>query len=348
MKTIKVKLAGKFNHTYSIHIGENLGEKIADYLLGNSLGNKYAIITDTKVKNLYGNTLLKFLRKKGVNTELLAFAEGEKNKNLGSLEKLANEMIAKGFDRKDAIIALGGGVVGDLGGLLASIYMRGIPYLQIPTTLMAMVDSSVGGKTAIDLQSGKNLLGTFAQPKAVFIDTKYLKTLPLSQIRNGLAEVIKYGVIKDEKLFKLIEQNLNKILELEPDILYKIITRSVSIKAKIVEKDEKESGERMILNYGHTFGHALEKLSNFKLLHGYAISIGMTLDNNIAQEKGLLTAADAERIKKLISKAGLPTTTMNKPTMKEIMSDKKRQGDYLFLILPNKIGKVIIQKEKCQ
>lgn len=347
MSIVTIKLKSVTDNTYKIFIQKDCIAELIKFLKKNKLGGKYAIITDSKVKKLYGITLLKFLKKNGLNSDIFSFSEGEKSKNLQTVENLANTMIEKKFDRKDAIIALGGGVVGDLAGFLASIYMRGIPYIQVPTTLMAMVDSSVGGKTGVDLKTGKNLIGTFTQPKAVFIDSKYLASLPIKQIRCGLAEVIKYGVIKDATLFKFIEQNLEKILKLEEKTLNQIIKRSVEIKAEVVEKDEKESGYRMILNYGHTFGHALEKRSGYKLLHGYAISIGMVLANEMAVAKKLLPKTIAERIKKLFKKAGLPTSTMKKLTLKDLQSDKKRQGAYINLILPKKIGQVIIHKEKC-
>lgn len=233
-----------------------------------------------------------------MQAEIITFEEGEKSKRLSVVESLAEKMVEKEFTRKDAIIALGGGVVGDIAGFLASIYFRGIPYIQIPTTLLAMVDSSIGGKTGVDMECGKNLIGTTTQPIAVFIDTNYLKTLPVKQIRNGLAEIIKYGIIADQKLFKFIEQNLNKIFAHEEKAINYIIKRSVEIKVKIIEEDEKEKGKRMLLNYGHTYGHALERLSGYTLLHGYAISIGMVIINDIAIKKKLLKKAEAERIKK--------------------------------------------------
>lgn len=345
MKKIPVKLKKSENHSYEIFIEKNLGNKLPEILKKLKLGNKYAIITDSKVEKLYGRALQNFLNKQGIPAQLFSFSQGEKEKNLITLEKLSNKMIAAGFDRSDAIIALGGGVVGDLAGFLASIYMRGIPYLQIPTTLLAMVDSSVGGKTGIDLKSGKNLLGTFTQPKAVFIDINYLKTLPQNQIRNGLAEIIKYGIIKDATLFRFIEKNLEKIFSLDEKTLNYLIEKSVKIKSEIVQKDEKENNERMILNYGHTYGHAIEKLSGYKLLHGYAISIGMVIVNKIAIEKGILSPKIADKIKNLLKKAGLPITTLKKPSLKDLLSDKKKKDNYLNFILPTQIGKVIIHKE---
>lgn len=347
MPTIQVKLEGKRDDSYKIFIRKGIALAIPKELKKLKLGNKYAIITDSKVKKLYGNGLLRALKKNGINGDIFDFPFGEKSKSIYTVEQLAEKMIKHGFDRQDAIIALGGGVVGDMAGFLASVYMRGIPYLQIPTTLLAMVDSSVGGKTGVDLKAGKNLLGTFNQPKVVFVDQNYLKTLPLKQIKNGLAEVIKYAIIKDKTLFNFIEQNLNKILELEENAIEKIINKSIKIKAKIVAKDEKENNLRMVLNYGHTFGHLIEKESGYRLLHGYAISIGMVLANKLAVEKKLLEKKEADKIRNLLSNAGLPIITMKKPNLKALTSDKKKTGNYINFILPRKIGAVVIHKEKC-
>ncbi|MFA5947863.1 MAG: 3-dehydroquinate synthase [Candidatus Gracilibacteria bacterium] len=346
MEEIKITLDKKINDSYTILIKQNVSSMVIDFLKTKKLGNKYAIITDSTVVKLYGFALKKFLKNNEINCEIFSFEKGEEAKKLQTIENLAKEMIEKKFDRKDAIIALGGGVCGDLAGFLASIYMRGIPFIQIPTTLLAMVDASIGGKTGVNLTSGKNLIGTFYQPKAVFIDINYLKTLSLSHIRNGLAEIIKCGVIKDKILFETIEKNLNKILKLEPNILNEIIKKSVKIKTEIVEKDEKEKDLRKILNYGHSFGHIIEKQSAYKLLHGYAISIGMIIANKIAVDKKLLKEEIAERIKNLIKNAGLPITTIKTPTIKDLVTDKKKQGNYIDLIFPTTIGKVVIRKEK--
>lgn len=344
---LKVKLKSANDHSYKIIVQGGLRHNLATKLKSLKLGQKYAIITDSKVEKLYGRSLLQQLRKDGFEVDLFSFPAGEKAKTLNTVEKLAEQMIDNNFGRKDAIIALGGGVVGDLAGFLANIFMRGIPYIQIPTTLLAMVDSSVGGKTGVDLSGGKNLIGTFNQPQAVIVDPEYLKTLPINQIRNGLAEVIKYGIIQDSSLFKLIEQNCTRILRLDQKLITELIVQSVTIKSKIVEEDEKESNKRMILNYGHTYGHALEKLSNYTLLHGYAISIGMILANQLAVEKKLLSPASAERIKKLLKRVGLPITTMKKPNIKDLLSDKKRQGKMINFILPTKIGQVKIYPLPC-
>lgn len=346
MPTIQTNLKKTVDGSYKIFIEKGIIEKLPEYLDVFSLGQKYAIITDSGTKKIHGEKLLKIFKKTGISATIFSFKAGEKSKSLKTLEHLAEKMIAKNFTRKDVVIALGGGVVGDIAAFLASVFLRGIPCIQIPTTLLAMVDSAIGGKNGVDMNCGKNLLGTIVQPKAVFIDINFLKTLPENQIRNGLGEIIKYGVIKDPELFKFIEQNLKKIFSLDEKTINYIIEKSVSIKVKVVENDELECKDRMILNYGHTYGHALEKLSNYKLLHGYAISIGMVMANEMAIKKGLLSKHDAERIKKLFIKVGLPVHTMKKPTIKDLLSDKKRTGDFINFVLPKKIGEMVIYKEK--
>lgn len=346
MNIISAKHKKIVDDSYKIFIKKGIIHDLPKQLKSLDIGQKYAIISDDKTLKIHGNTIAKFLNKNGIKTEIFSFEAGEKSKTLSTMEDLADEMISKGFNRKDAIISLGGGVVGDIAGFLASIFLRGIPFIQIPTTLLAMVDSAIGGKTGVDLKAGKNLIGTITQPKAVFVDINFLKTLPENQIRNGLGEVIKYGIIKDEKFFNYLEKNLAKIFALDEKVLIYIIEKSIAIKVNVVENDEKEAKNRMILNYGHTYGHALEKMSGYKLLHGYAISIGMIIANEMAIEKGLLKQNDADRIKSLFVKAGLPVYTMKKPTIKDLMTDKKSDGKSINFILPTKIGEVIIYNQK--
>jgi len=347
MPKIKVKISRRPRDKYTIFIKENAVDALPDFLKENLSATKYAVLTDSKTKKIYGDALLKFLKKNKINAELISFDQGEKSKTLKTIQTLAEEMIAKNFDRDCGLIVLGGGVCGDIGGFLSSIFMRGIPYIQIPTTLLAMVDSSIGGKTGVDLECGKNLIGTTTQPKAVFVDINYLKTLPQNQIINGLAEIIKYGIIKDKKLFKYIEKNLDNILNKEVSALEYIIERSIETKVKIIEKDERElNDERILLNYGHTFGHALEKISNYTLLHGFAISIGMVMINRIAVERKIMREEEANQIKTLLQRAGLPITSMKKPEAKDLLSDKKRSGDYINFVFAKKIGKAIAHKEK--
>lgn len=322
---ISVKLK---NSRYEIIIENGLFEKIPQLL---KYGNRYAIITDSKVGKLYGK---KLAQKLGGKTALITFPEGERSKNLITVEEICREMLQNKFDRHDCVIALGGGVTGDIAGFAASIYMRGIPYVQIPTSLVAMVDSSIGGKTGVDMREGKNLIGTFYQPKAVYIDPKLLSTLPKRHLVNGMAEVVKYGCIMSKSLFKYVAKNHKRILDFDHKALNKIIVQSCKIKRKIVEKDEREKGLRMILNFGHTIGHALEKLTNFNLLHGEAVAIGMV---QMCKDK---------RLKDLLVKLGLPIKIPKEFTKKHIREtikkDKKKIGRKIQKILVEKIGKAHI------
>ncbi len=347
MPVIKLPIKRPPKISYDIIIEKGCIKTLPAYLKKEKPGKKYAIITDNTVRKLFGNGLKKMLNKAGIQAELFDMKSGEKSKNLKTVEKLAQEMVEKGFSRHDAVIALGGGVVGDTAGFLASIFMRGVPVIHIPTTLLGMVDSAIGGKTGVDLSSGKNLIGSIYQPKAIFIDYNYIKNLPPKQLKNGLAEIIKYGVIMDKSLFKFIERNIEGILNNEEKLMTHLIEKSVRCKVKVVKRDEKEHGIRIILNYGHTYGHAIEKRSGYKTLHGYAISVGMVIANQIAVKKKVLKKKTAERIKNLLKQAGLPVATLHYPDKKDIASDKKREGNYIKMVIPEKIGKVIIHKEKC-
>lgn len=346
MKKTKVRLKEKVNNSYEIIIERGSLKNLDVIIKKFGLGKNFAIITDDNLEKIYGRSLKKHLQKKGLTVGMFSFKKGEKSKSLKTVEEIADKMVVSGVSRDYVVIALGGGVTGDLAGFIASVFMRGIPFIQIPTSLLAMVDSSVGGKTGVDLSSGKNLIGTFNQPKLVIIDPDLLKGLPKNQIESGMAEVIKYGIIKDESFFTYIEKNLEEIMKLKQPFIDHVIYKSVQIKKKVVQNDEKEKNNRMILNYGHTYGHALEKLSNYRLLHGYAISIGMNMINKIAVNKGILKKEEAERIRNLLKKTGLPTTTMLKVKKEDLLSDKKRKGDLLYLVLAKKIGKCILYPEK--
>jgi 3-dehydroquinate synthase len=257
----------------------------------NFKANKFAIITDSKVKKLHATKFYKKLKSKGVNCEIFSFKEGEKSKNRKVKASIEDEMFKKKFGRDSCVIAFGGGVVGDLAGFIAATYMRGIPVIQVPTTTISVVDSSYGGKTAIDIPAGKNLIGSFHQPQAVFVDLKYLETLDDRNYFSGLVETVKHGLINDKKLFDDFYKNMDKIIDRKNKkynpLMNNILFRSIKVKQKVVSKDEKENNLRQILNYGHTIGHAVEKLSNFKLLHGEAISIGIVCEGYIAYMIGI-------------------------------------------------------------
>jgi 3-dehydroquinate synthase len=251
-------------------------------------------------------------------------------------------LIKLGADRKSALLALGGGVVGDVTGFIASTFMRSIPYIQIPTTLVAQVDSSIGGKTAIDLPEGKNLLGTFYQPKGVFIDVKFLDTLPEEELSSGLAEAIKYGVIDSVEVFNFLERNIDAIKERDRDLLEEMIGNACRIKKGIVEIDEKEMGMRRVLNFGHTIGHAIEAESNFTISHGAAVSIGMVAAVRISEIMHGFPKRDGERIERLLESAGLscriPQTITTDGIMARLRADKKKEGDRINFVLLKKMG----------
>ncbi len=306
-------------------------------------------ISDDRVASLHGDILVESLRSAGLHVEQLTFPHGEASKHLQTVAALASRLAALGADRKDALIALGGGVVGDIVGFLAAIYMRGIPFVQVPTTLLSQVDSSVGGKTGVDIPEGKNLLGVFYQPKAVFIDSEVLKSLPYAELLNGLAEVIKYGVIYDADFFGRLERQRDDILAMDLTVLEEIVARSCEIKAEVVAADEKESDLRRILNFGHTIGHAVEGASGYTLAHGMAVAIGMAAVVRLAVSKGILAEAEAERVLKLIENYGMsvdiPSELDRQKIRRYLKTDKKAVGGRPFFVLPTAIGTVIITDE---
>lgn len=337
---------GLGSRSYPILIQPGLLENVGADLAARNIGKRYGVISDDHVASLYGEILLQSLTSAGLDGELIVFPRGESSKNLQTIAMLASELAGRGFDRSDALIALGGGVTGDLTGFLASVYMRGIPFLQVPTTLLAQVDSSVGGKTGVDIPEGKNLVGTFYQPQAVYIDPDVLKTLPMEEILGGLAEVIKYGVIQDRNFFDFLSRERESILAVENDVIIPMIVRCCEIKAHVVEEDEREGGLRRILNYGHTIGHAVEAASDFSLLHGLAIAIGMRAAADLAVLGGYLAGEEAVRLRKLLEDYGLPTVippNLDRNAIKRFLqTDKKTTGGRVFFVLPETIGRVIV------
>lgn len=336
MVGVKVNLGIK---SYPIEIGKDILLQTDFKKFGTG---KYAIITDSNVRKLYGEDLLNLLKKQGLDAKLLDFPAGEKSKIPETAIYFGRELAKNNFDRNSIIIALGGGVTGDLAGFVASFYKRGIEYIQAPTTLLAMTDSSVGGKTGVDIPEGKNIVGYFHQPKAVITDIDTLKTLPQREIKNGFAEIIKYAVIRDEELFEFLEENC---LSLKLEGYEKIIRRACEIKAEIVEKDEREKELRKILNYGHTIGHAIETAENYKISHGEAVGLGMVYEGMISVKLGLLSEKEIKRQNQLIKSFGLSVVYKGDvDRLIEIMRrDKKNKSGEIHFILPIKIGKV---KEK--
>ncbi|MBA3005195.1 MAG: 3-dehydroquinate synthase [Proteobacteria bacterium] len=340
---------GLGDRTYPIFIEDGIMATVGVDLAKRNIAKRFAVIADDNVARLYGTTLMKSLNDAGIAAELLTFPRGEASKNLQVFAELASRLAQLGIDRKDGLIALGGGVTGDLTGFLAASYLRGIPFVQVPTTLLSQVDSSVGGKTGVDIPEGKNLVGAFYQPKAVYIDTAVLTTLPLVELLGGLAEVIKYGVIRDFDFFVFLERHLDLILCLDQESIQEMIFTCCRIKAEVVAEDERESDLRRILNFGHTIGHAVEAASDFSIIHGLAVAIGMVAALRLAVACELCKRSDAGRVAALINAYGLPTEIppdLDRDRIKKyLLTDKKTVAGSVFYVLPTAIGSVVITNE---
>jgi 3-dehydroquinate synthase len=312
------------------------------------LSLRAAIITNPTVNALYGDIAKSSLSGAGFAVTMIEIPDGEEYKCAATLSGVYDELIEAGLDRKSCVVALGGGVVGDLAGFAAATYLRGIPFVQVPTTLLAQVDSSVGGKTAIDHPRGKNLIGAFYQPRLVLIDVETLSTLPDREYRAGLAEVIKYGVAIDRPFFEYLEQNAEKICAMDQDCLEIVIRRCCEIKAHVVELDEKESGLRAILNYGHTLGHAFETVAGYReLVHGEAVALGMVLAARISSVLGHCSEADVERVTALISRLGLqtlPPKAERSALLEAIETDKKSCNGRIGFICNQGIGSFAVEQ----
>lgn len=304
------------------------------------------VISNGTIWKLHGEALKAALSQTGLDVTTWEMGDGEKYKSVETASAAWDFLVENKFTRKTCIVAFGGGVVGDLSGFVAATYLRGVAFIQIPTTLLAMVDSSVGGKTGVDHPLGKNLIGAFYQPKMVGMNMDYLETLDDHNLRGGFAEVIKYGVIYDEPFFAWLESNLERALKLDREAISHVVRRSCEIKAAVVSEDEQESGLRAILNYGHTFGHAIEAMGEYEEVqfHGQAVAIGMACAADLAVKLGMLTQPDADRIETLIKSAGLPVKIapgLNVELIYERMfSDKKVAGNDIRFILPTKVGAV--------
>ena len=347
MRTLRVELG---DNSYPIIVGTGLLDRVGEVLTPHTKSNKALIVSDAFVKARYMPVVQQSLEGAGLDVSTIEVPTGEESKSLAQFSVIQDSLVAHQLDRGSTLIALGGGVIGDLGGFAAAVYMRGIPYVQIPTTLQAQVDASVGGKTAINHPKGKNLIGAFHQPKLVLIDVGTLGTLPQRDIRSGLIEVIKMGVIRDQPLFEMVEEDLDAILNLDSDILAEMISCACLDKAEIVAKDEKESGLRMVLNYGHTFGHALEAVTHYnRYRHGEAVSIGMNCAAQLATNLGIFSETDFQRQRALLKRAKLPITfppDITPGTLCDAMYlDKKTLGGKLRLILPTRIGEVIMRDD---
>lgn len=343
MKIIDVGLGKR---SYPIMVGAGLLREVGRDLRQRAVAKRYVVIADDRVAALYGKTLIDSLTGNGISCDLLTFPRGEASKNMATIARLASSLAQLGVDRKDCLVALGGGVTGDITGFVAAIYMRGIPFVQVPTTLLAQVDSSVGGKTGVDIPEGKNLVGVFYQPRAVYIDSRVLTSLPADELLNGLAEVVKYGVIYDRDFFDFLGANREQILQVDPQVIEEVVVRCCQIKAAVVAADEKEADLRRILNYGHTLGHAVEAASDFAIAHGMAVAMGMVAASKLAVAKGLLAASEAGRISQVIAGFGLPVAIpreLDHNLMKSFLkTDKKAVAGRPFFVLPTRIGQVTI------
>lgn len=343
MKTIQMNLK---DNSYTIYIQRNILSIIGEYLKENYKDKKIAIITDSNLENLYGEKLNKILQDKGFITKTIVVKPGEESKSIDTLKEVYSELVEFRLGRADLIITFGGGVVGDLGGFAASTYLRGVPYIQVPTSLLAQVDSSVGGKVAVDLPHGKNLVGSFYHPKAVFIDPEFLKTLSKRFFHDGIAEVIKYGCIKDESI---INELMNYIHEEELlDNIDSLIFKCCNIKKSVVELDEKDLGERMLLNFGHTLGHVVEKYFNYKeYTHGEGVAIGMAEITRKSEKLHITEEGSSKCIEEVLKKYELPykVPSMDREeAFNTIVLDKKSSGENINLILLKKIGEGVIRK----
>ncbi len=324
---------------YDVMIGSGLLNKCGEIIRNTSDVRRIAIITDSTVEGLYLKTACRSMEESGLRVSSFSFLEGEKSKNMQTLSGILEFLAGADLTRKDMIAALGGGVTGDLSGFAAGCYMRGIPFVQLPTTLLSAVDSSVGGKTAVDLKAGKNLAGLFLQPSAVICDTDCLKTLPRETLADGCAEAIKTGVLSGETLFSLIESG--NAAENMPGL----IAQCVTFKGKIVEEDEFENGIRKTLNLGHTVGHAVEKCSDYEITHGHAVAIGLAVISRSAVRMGLCSTSCAGRIENALIKYGLPVMSpFSAPELaRAALSDKKRTDNMITLVLPRHIGDCVMK-----
>ncbi len=343
MRTVKVPLGTR---SYSIVIGRRLADRLGRACVKLGFAPRCVVVTDEQVGPRHSPRVLDSLRKAGFEPLVVTLPAGEASKQLAQVEALYHQLAEHRLERRSFVVALGGGVVGDVAGFVAGTYLRGIGLVQLPTTLLAQVDSSVGGKTGVNLPAGKNLVGVFHQPRLVFCDLATLDTLPEREFRAGVAEVIKYGIIRDAALFELLERDLDRLLGREEATLGAMVARSCEIKAEVVARDETEAGLRAVLNFGHTIGHALEAITGYsQYLHGEAIAIGQCAAARLSTRLTGLPEADAERVRVLFDRAGLPTevrlsAAQQKQLLKAMQLDKKASGGRPRFVLAEALGRV--------
>ena len=336
MQTIEVNASS----TYPVHIGRGLLDCCGELISAVVKGKKCALVTDSTVVNLYADRVLLSLEKAGIEARLCVFPAGEQSKNLTTYAALVEQFSAMGLTRSDFVVALGGGVTGDMAGFAAATWQRGVAYIQMPTTFLAASDSSVGGKTAVDLPAGKNLVGAFHQPKMVICDTDTFDTLPEAVFADGVAETVKHGLIADADFFRLLmEEDIREHIDA-------VVGRNIAIKAAVVGEDEFERGKRKLLNFGHTLGHAVEKRSDFSITHGHAVAIGMVLASRAAEKLGFSPPGTLDTVLACNQRFGLPTACPY--SAEEIytaaISDKKRQGGSIDVVVLSRVGQARTQR----
>jgi 3-dehydroquinate synthase len=350
-KTVRVELAGR---SYAIIVGAGLLARVAEYVVPQLASKKAVIVTDAHVGTLYASRLTAHLRAADVACEVLTIPAGEGSKNFATFEWLMNQLLALKVDRKTTILALGGGVVGDLAGFAASVLLRGVPFIQIPTSLLAQVDSSVGGKTAINASVGKNLIGSFYQPQLVLADSELLKTLPLRELKAGYAEIIKYGLIMDAPFYAWCLENGAKLLAGDTAVIHEAVVKSCQFKAAVVKADEREADMRALLNFGHTFGHALEAETGFgdTLLHGEAVAIGMVMACRLSQRMGLIGAEVETQLAAHFKTLGMMAHPRDVAEQswdadaiaRHFADDKKAEGGALTFVVLHALGRAGVAK----
>ncbi len=331
------------NNSYDICFSDSFGS-LPDELKKINAPKKLLIVTDSNVKGLYAGEVENLLRGVGYDCSVYAFPAGEQNKNMEAILGICGACIENGLDRKSMIIALGGGVAGDMAGFAAAIYMRGIRFVQIPTTLLSQSDSSVGGKTGVDLMGSKNILGAFHQPSLVYINVSTLKTLPEREFVSGMGEVIKHGIIRDAEFYRFLKENSDKVRSLDTEVLMEMAKRNCGIKAAVVECDEKENGLRAILNFGHTAGHAVESALGFELTHGECVGLGMEAAFYIAVKRGTADAETLRDVEAVLAEYGFALKAKLPPAEKIysfMQKDKKKSEGKLKFVLPVRIGEVM-------
>ncbi|MGN0327797.1 MAG: 3-dehydroquinate synthase [Lachnospira sp.] len=342
-KCINVKYENK--PIYDIVIEKDFGLLADSFLKLGVSGRKLCIVTDSNVGPIYASLVEEELKKTGNKVFVYTFEAGEENKNLDTVEDVYEFLIKEHFDRKDMLVALGGGVVGDLTGFTAATYLRGIDFIQVPTSLLAQVDSSIGGKTGVDFRAYKNMVGAFHQPKLVYMNISVLNTLSTRLFNSGFGEIIKHGLIKDSDYYNWLRDNADKIKKLEPEYIEEMIYASCNIKREVVEKDPKEKGDRALLNFGHTLGHSIEKLMNFTLYHGECVALGMIAALNICKKRGYISESEYNDAVEMFKLYEFPTTVTGitaEDVVKVSKSDKKMDAGKIKFILLNSVGDAYI------